>query len=95
MPDANAGGLGQWLADDLRYVHSNGQVADRGQFIASIANGEHRYHEVTPIERQVVMLGNRSALVRGRDRIQIESSSTRLDLDIRYLAVYGLDDDNR
>ena len=80
--------LGQWLADDLQYVHSTGVVADREQFVTSIASGEFRYHAITPLERQVVMLGSRSALVRGRARVQAEIGGAKLDLLIRYLCVY-------
>jgi len=88
MVGANAAELGNLLADDLQYVHSTGQVANREQFIASIASGEFRYLAVTPLERQVVMLGNYSALVRGRARFQVETGGAKLDLHIRYLCIY-------
>jgi hypothetical protein len=88
MVGANAAELGNLLADDLQYVHSTGQVANREQFIASIASGEFRYLAVTPLERQVVMLGNHSALVRGRARFQVETGGVKLDLQIRYLCIY-------
>ncbi|MGH8136006.1 MAG: nuclear transport factor 2 family protein [Steroidobacteraceae bacterium] len=89
MIGAKEAELGQWLSDDLLYVHSTGQIANREQFIASIVSGEFRYYEITPIERQVIMLGTRSALVRGRGRIQAETGGNRLDLQIRYLCVYS------
>lgn len=88
MTGANAPELASWLADDLQYVHSDGQVANREQFVASIASGEFRYHEITPIDRQVVMLGSSAALVRGRGRFRIEFDSAMLDLHIRYVSVY-------
>ena len=88
MIGANAAELGEWLSDDLLYVHSTGQVANREQFIASIASGEFRYLEITPFERQVVMLGNGAALVRGRGQFQVETGDARLDLQIRYVSVY-------
>ncbi len=88
MTGAHAAELASWLADDLLYVHSGGQTANREQFIASIAGGDFRYLEITPIERQVVMLGSGAALVRGKGRFQVESVGARLDLQIRYLAVY-------
>lgn len=95
MTAADAAGLGDWLADDLQYVHSTGQVADRQQFIESIRSGEFRYLQITPVDRQVIMLGERSALVRGRGRFQAVAEGKPLDLDIRYLAVYGQGGDGR
>jgi uncharacterized protein DUF4440/uncharacterized protein DUF6265 len=88
MTGANAAELELWLADDLQYVHSSGQVATREQFIASISSGQFRYLEITPHERQVVMLGGGSALVRGRGRFQVGTGGARQDLQIRYISVY-------
>ncbi len=95
MTAANASELGSWLAEDLQYVHSTGQVESRGQFLASIAGGTFRYLEIAPLERQVVMLGGDSALVRGHGRFQVIASGNRLDLEIRYLAIYVLGGDGR
>jgi hypothetical protein len=95
MTSANTVELGAWLADDLEYVHSTGKVENREQFLASIAGGTLRYLEIAPLERRVVMLGHDSALVRGHGRIVAMASGTRLDMEIRYLAVYGLVGDGR
>jgi len=95
MTRADAAELASWLADDLQYVHSTGQVESRDQLLHSIASGALRYLDITPHERQVVMLGNRSALVRGHGRFQVVAGGTKLDMKIRFLSVYGLDDDSR
>lgn len=95
MTAAKTAELGLWLADDLQYVHSTGQVENRKQFVDSIASSESRYLQITPGERQVVMLGAESALVRGRGQFQIMAKGAKLDLDLRYLAVYGLGGDGR
>jgi hypothetical protein len=93
MIGVNAVELGAWLADDLQYVHSTGQIESREQLLASIAGGAIRYLEIAPMERQVVTLGDDSALVRGHARFQVIASGNRLDLEIRYLAIYGLGGD--
>lgn len=95
MTGANTVELGAWLADDLEYVHSTGKVENRGQFLASIAGGTLRYLDIAPLERQVVMLGHDSALVRGHGRMVAMAGATRLDMEIRYLAIYGLGGDGR
>jgi len=92
MVTADAGVMRRWFADDLVYVHSTGQVESRDQLIESITSGRTRYVAVTPVERQVVALGPAAALVRGRGRFQVTAAGNALDLQIRYLAVYGNED---
>jgi len=81
--------LGNWLAGDLQYVHSTGLVESREQLLDSIGSGRIRYLAIEPIEREAVTLGDHSAIVRGRGRFQVMTGDTRLDLQIRYLAVYS------
>lgn len=92
MVSADAAAMESWLAEDLRYVHSTGLVEDRGQLVDSIASGRAKYVAVTPAEREVVRLAADAALVRGRGRFQVAANGVPLDLQIRYLAVYGLQD---
>lgn len=92
MVAADAGEMRRWFADDLEYVHSTGQVESRAQLIDSITSGRMRYVAVTPGERQVVSLGGDAAIVRGRGRFQVTAGGNALDLQIRYLAVYGKQD---
>lgn len=92
MVAADAGEMRHWFAEDLVYVHSTGQVESRDQLIESITSGRTRYVTVTPVERQVVPLGTAAAAVRGRGRFQVTAGANALDLQIRYLAVYGKQD---
>lgn len=92
MVSADAAAMAIWFADDLRYVHSTGLVEDRAQLIDSIASGRAKYVAVTPAEREVVRLAADAALVRGRGRFQVAANGVLLDLQIRYLAVYGQQD---
>ena len=92
MVAADAGEMRRWFADDLVYVHSTGQVESRDQLIESITSGRTRYVAVTPVERQVVPLGTAAAAVRGRGRFRVTAGGNALDLQIRYLAVYGNED---
>ncbi len=92
MIAANPEAMRSAFADDLEYVHSNGEVEDREQLIESIVSGRRRYAEVTELEREVVMLTPDAALVRGRGRFRVFAGPAPLDLRIRYLAVYGRDD---
>ena len=95
MTAADAAQLGAWPADDLQYVHSTGQVANRQQFIDAIASGELRYFQITPGDRRVTMLGDRAVLMLGWGLFQVMLNGNKVDLDLRYLAVYGLGGDGR
>ena len=89
MVAADADGMRQVLAADLVYVHSSALVESREQLIDSIVSGRSRYVAVQPAERQVVLMGDSAALVRGRGRFLVAVGGNDLDLQIRYLAVYA------
>lgn len=86
---ADSTALGNWLADDLYYVHSTGSVESRGEFLASLASGRIRYHAIEVIEREVLPLSRTAALVRGVAGLRVSADGRPLELRIRYLAVYG------
>lgn len=89
MVAADADGMREVLAADLVYVHSSGLVESREQLIDSIVSGRSRYVAVQPAERQVVLMGDSTAIVRGHGRFQVAIDGKPLDLQIRYLAVYS------
>jgi len=92
MVAADPAAMAPWFTEDLVYVHSTGLVEGREQLIDSIASGRAKYVAVTPSEREVVSLAPDAALVRGRGRFQVAANGVPLDLQIRYLAVYGRQD---
>jgi ketosteroid isomerase-like protein len=94
MIAADSESLRRSLAEDLQYVHLNGDVENREQLIAAISSGSKRYAAMTADERKVVMLGPDAALVRGRGRFQVVAGGKPQDLQLRYLAVYGRVDED-
>jgi hypothetical protein len=89
MVAADDAGMRRTFAEDLVYVHSSGLIESREQLIESIVSGRSRYVAVQPVERQVVLMGNAAAIVRGHGRFQVAVGGNDLDLQIRYLAVYA------
>jgi ketosteroid isomerase-like protein len=89
MIGADAEAMRRWLADDLAYVHSTGQVEDREQLVQSIAGGRLRYLAIEPSERRVRLLGPDAALVEGVARIEARAGDQSVDFPARYTAVYG------
>lgn len=51
MIRADAAELGEWLAEDLQYVHSSAVVETREQLLDSITSGRIRYLAVMPADR--------------------------------------------
>ena len=92
MVKADAQALRGWLAEDLEYVHTTGEVDNRERLIESITSGDRRYLAIEPLERRVAMTGEDSALVQGLADVQVMAGPRRLEFRIRYLAVYGLQD---
>jgi hypothetical protein len=78
----------RWLAPDLEYVHSTGEVENRDQLIDGIVSGRRRYLAITPGERHVSFLGDGAALVRGQANVRVAAGAPTVDFQIRYLAVY-------
>lgn len=88
MIAANAAEMHRWLAPDLEYVHSTGEIENRDHLIDSIVSGRLRYIAIEPGERHVTYLGEGAAIVRGPAQIRAVTGASPLDFQIRYLAVY-------
>jgi Domain of unknown function (DUF6265)/Domain of unknown function (DUF4440) len=81
-----------WLAADLRYVHSTGEVETRDQLIESIASGARRYLAFEPGERRVTFLDRAAAIVQGPAHMRVAAGAGTREFDLHYLAVYVLAD---
>jgi hypothetical protein len=90
MVAANPAEMHRWLAADLEYVHTTGQVETRDQLIKAIVSGEKRYVSVRPTERHVSVLGDGAAVVQGVASFSVMAGTTPLEFEARYLAVYVL-----
>lgn len=88
MVAGNATEMHRWLAPDLEYVHSTGEVENRDQLIDGVMSGRRRYLAIAPGERRVSFLGDGAALVQGPAEVQVAAGATTVDFQIRYLAVY-------
>ena len=88
MVRADTAWLRDALADDLSYVHSSGRRETKVQYLESVGSGTMRYQEFTSRDRQVRLLGPRSAVVIGLAHARAISGGQPVDVDVRYLAVY-------
>jgi hypothetical protein len=89
MTAADPEAMRRWIADDLWYVHSSGQVDTQNGLIESIVKKRLRYIAVAPIKRQVVLADSGTAYVTGHGLFTVAAGRAELNLELRYLAIYG------
>lgn len=75
------------LGEDLSYTHSNGQVQDRGQFLAALASGTLRYESMAPSDVRV-RIYEPAGVVTGRLDMKVVLDGHESAIAARYTAVY-------
>lgn len=88
MVAGNPAEMHRWLAPDLEYAHSTGEVESRDQLIEGVVSGRRRYLAFVPGERRVTFLGDGAAVVQGPADVRAVTPAATVDFQIRYLAVY-------
>lgn len=88
MVAGNPAEMHRWLAPDLEYVHSTGDVENRDLLIEGVVSGRRRYLAITPGERHVSFLGDGAALVQGPADVRVAVDGKPVEFPIRYVAVY-------
>jgi hypothetical protein len=81
-------GLDKLLADDLIYVHSNGNVDNEKTFLASLTSGRSTYKKIEPTSMNARLLGE-FVFIDGRAKVLVESNGQTNDLDLTYLDVWA------
>jgi ketosteroid isomerase-like protein len=79
--------LDRLLADELTYVHSNGQVETKAEFLGRIKSGDLKYRSVRREDVRVRVEG-RAAVVTGRAAMEVRSKGEDLSLQMRFTDVY-------
>ncbi len=75
------------LADDLHYVHANGMVEDKNEFIRKIIAGERIFKRYEAIERETREEG-RLFFVFGEATVEVERPAGLLTNRLTYTAAY-------
>jgi hypothetical protein len=75
------------LADDLHYVHANGIVEDKAEFLRKIAAGERRYRHFAAIKREARREGG-FTFVFGEADIEVDRPAGNLKNKLTYTAIY-------
>ena len=85
--DADAKVLGQVLDDDLEYVHSNGELNSKKEFIDSLTSGKRDY-VATTFEIQGVRILGDVAIIRGTAKVTVADNGQSRDLDLGYTDIW-------
>jgi hypothetical protein len=85
--DADGKALGQLLDDDLEYVHSNGELNSKSEFIESVTSGKRDYVSTTFDIQGVRVLGN-VAIIRGTAKVTVADNGQSRDLDLGYTDIW-------
>ena len=79
--------LSRVLADELRYVHSNGSIDTKQSLVAAIASRDLVYHSIESEDVDVRVIGN-AALLTSTTRLRIMAGGREQDFQARFLRVY-------
>lgn len=87
MTANDMGTLDALIADDLRFVHSNGTVEDKAEFLRKLRAGERRYLAYRALVREVRQEGGFS-FVFGEADAEIERPGGGIRTRMIYTAIY-------
>jgi hypothetical protein len=79
--------LSQALDDRLMFIHSNGWVENKQQFMDDIRTGKLRYNRIESYDVFVRVYG-KSAVLTGKGKFNVQLDGSPLDITLFYTEVY-------
>ena len=89
--NADASALGELLADDLEYVHSNGDLDSKQSFIDSLTTGKRDYAS-TLATIESIRFFKGVAIIRGKAKVTVIDAGVSRDLHIGYTDMWVQND---
>ena len=87
MERSDVHALAPLLSEELHYVHANGIVEDKTEFLRKIESGERLYRQFRAIERTARHDGD-FTFVFGDAAVEVDRAAGRLSNRLTYTAVY-------
>lgn len=81
-------GLDTLLAPELTYIHSDGGLESKTEFLATLRTGRLRYQGIDPSELHARLYGDDVGVVTGRSRMRVKAGPQVLQFSIRFTALY-------
>lgn len=85
--EQNTDALQLLLHDDLYYLHSNGLVETKADFITSVQSGKITYQEMYPVESRLRRFG-KTAIITGLVKVRGLYKGQSFDIGLYYTSVY-------
>jgi Domain of unknown function (DUF4440) len=79
--------LSKCLAPDLRWVHTNGAMENKQEFLEAIANGKYKFSQYK-LDSMQYHLANGLVAVQGSAHIKVFAYQKQLNFKTRYTALY-------
>ena len=87
MIAADTNALSLCLADDLRFVHTNGVMENKHEFIDAIASGKYRFSTYA-LDSIQWRMSKKLASTHGSSHIVVFAYDKEFDIKTRYTAIY-------
>jgi hypothetical protein len=87
MVRSDLSGLDTLLAPELTYIHSDGALESKAQFLATLRTGRLRYEAITPYDLEERLYGE-TGVVTGRSAMRVRVGQDLLRFSIRFTAMY-------
>jgi len=75
------------LAENLVYMHTDGTVESKSEFLERLRSGSLRYRSIAPTDVRVRTFGN-TAVITGRSQMAVTNAGADHEFEILYTAVY-------
>jgi len=83
-------GLDTLLAPELTYIHTDGILESKAEFLATLGTGRLRYQAIEPDELEARLYGD-AGVITGQSGMQVKVGEELLRFRIRFTALYRRD----
>lgn len=88
MMAGDGGALGQLMSDQLRFVHSDGRVESKTEYVKNLMAGDTAYADAKTSEVETLQVDANVVVILGVQQMRKKLGSTWSDIKLRYLAVW-------
>lgn len=88
MAAGDAAALGRLLSDQLRFVHSDGRVESKADYLHNLLAGDTAYADVRATEIETMQVSHDVVVVLGRQQMRKRLGGQWSEVTLRYLGVW-------
>lgn len=88
MTGGNGAALERLMSDQLRFVHSDGRVESKGEYVKNLMAGDTAYAAAKTSDVETMQIASDVVVVMGVQRMRKRLGAEWSDITLRYLAVY-------